>query len=409
MCAQLSSRAHLLPESPFRQLLPYAEAAKKKGVDVIHLNIGQPDIPAPATALEAIHEAYFDKLPYSHALGIESLREGFAGYYSQTSPEVKPADVVITNGSSEGLYFVLFSLLEPKDEVLVFEPYYANYSGFAIMADVTLKAVSLHVENNFDLPDNDTIEKSITPRTRAILFTNPCNPTGRVYSYQELKRLGELAIKYDLLFIVDEVYRVFSFAKPCPSILDIPELRDRAIVIDSISKRYSACGARVGTIVCCNPQLLTGIDRLCKLRLSAPFVGQLFAQAALDDSTDYMEKVKKAYQRRRDLVYDRLRHIPGVETYLPEGAFYGFVKLPVENAFHFCQWLLESFSHHGQTVMMAHGAAFYLTPGMGRNEVRLAYVASEERLQQAMDCIEVALQHYPHSTLVKELVHNTNQ
>ena len=405
MCAQLSSRSHLLPESPFRQLLPYAETAKKKGIDVIHLNIGQPDIPAPAAALEAIHEAFYDKLPYSHALGIESLREQFAAYYSETSIKVNPADVVITNGSSEGLYFVLFSLLEAKDEVLVFEPYYANYSGFAVMADVTLRSVTLHVENNFDLPSSEVIEQSITPKTKAILFTNPCNPTGRVYEYEEMKRLGELAIKHDLLFIVDEVYRVFSFGKACPSVLEIPELRDRCIVIDSISKRYSACGARVGTIVCCNPLLLTGIDRLCKLRLSAPFVGQLFAQAALEDTSDYIKKVKKAYQRRRDLVYQRLTQMPGVETYLPEGAFYGFVKLPVENAFHFCQWVLEQFSHQGQTVMMAHGAAFYLTPGMGINEVRLAYVASEERLNQAMDCLEAALQQYPHSTLTPVIAH----
>lgn len=391
-----------MPISPFRVLVPYAEKAKAAGKKVYHLNIGQPDIPTPQAGIERMKNIHRTTLEYSPAQGIASLRNKLVGYYESYQIDVAPEEIIITSGASEGLYFLMLASLEPGDEIIVPEPFYANYTGFAYMAQVNIRPIPSSIETGFALPDIQAFEEAITPRTKAILLTNPSNPTGAFYSEAILKQLELLLVKHDLFLFVDEVYREFCYGQTTYfSALNLTKARENVVVIDSFSKRYSACGIRVGAMLTYNEAIRNALIRLAKLRLSPPLLGQLAAEAILDTPADYIENVRAEYQRRRDTVYERLSAMPGVLTYLPGGAFYCFARFPVQDAMAFCQWLLESYDYEGQTLMLAPGNAFYSTPGKGLNEVRIAYVLNCEDLNRAMDCLENALVAYQQKELAE--------
>lgn len=389
-------RGGKVPMSPFRKLIPLADKAKAAGKRVYHLNIGQPDIETPAYALQKVRETDFKILEYSPAEGNASYRKKLAGYYSGLGIGVKPEEIVVTTGASEAILFILLACLDPGDEVVIPEPFYANYNGFAQIAGVSVKPITCHIETGFALPDSAAFESVIGPKTRAIMITNPSNPTGALYSRQALEELAALARKYGLFLIADEVYRDFCYdGRQFYSVLQIPGLEEHAILVDSISKRYSACGARVGSVVTRNRDVLGAVLRYAKLRLSPPAFGQILAEATLEIGESYLEEVREEYRRRRGLAYARLSRMPGVVSYLPGGAFYCFARFPVDSAEHFCRWLLEDFDHQGATVMLSPGESFYATPGLGVDEVRLAYVLCCEDIEAAMDCLEVALREYP--------------
>jgi aspartate aminotransferase len=385
-----------VPMSPFRKLSPLAEQAKAAGKKVYHLNIGQPDILTPPTAFEALKAKEWPILAYSPAEGLYSYRRKLASYYQGIGLDISPEHVLVSTGASEAIQLLFFACLNPGDEIIIPEPFYANYNGFAQIAGVTIKPITSRIETGFALPGLAEFEALITPRTRAIFLTNPSNPTGRLYSLDALERLGRLAADYDLFLFSDEVYRDFCYDEQIfHSALSLPGLERHVVMIDSVSKRYSACGARVGAIVTRNDELVETLTRYVKLRLSPPVLGQYFAEALLDVEPDYLLEVKSEYDRRRRIVYDRLQRMPGVTSYLPGGAFYCFARFPVRSAEHFCRWLLESFEYRGATVMLSPGEGFYATPGLGHNEVRLAYVLNQEDLGAAMDCLDSALEIYP--------------
>lgn len=392
---QISQRSIDVPLSPFRKLIPLADAAKAKGKKIYHLNIGQPDILTPAAAIEQFQALPLELIEYSPAQGYLSYRQALVDYYKRFDVQLGADDISITTGGSEAIQLFLLSCLDPGDEVISAEPFYANYNGFAHIAGVKVKAVSCSIEDGFALPAKADFEAAISDKTKAILITNPNNPTGATYSQESLEMLADLAKKHDLFLCVDEVYREFCYNDtPFYSALNLAAIADHVVVVDSVSKRYSACGLRIGALVTHNKAITEAVGRYAKLRLSPPGLGQRLAALLLEDDTAYLDEVKAAYRARRDLVYKRLSEMDGVLSYLPEGAFYCFARLPINSAEDFCRWLLTDFEHEGATVMLSPGQGFYATPNKGRNEVRIAYVLNEADLDKAMDCLALALKAY---------------
>ncbi len=392
----ISTRGAGMPASPIRKLVPFAEAAKKRGVKIYHLNIGQPDIKTPKSALDAVKNADLEVLEYSHSAGFESYRRKLTDYYAKYNVNVNHNQIIITTGGSEALSFSLMSCLDAGDEVIIPEPFYANYNGFAQAGGIVVTPITAKIEDGFALPPIAAFEEVITARTKAILICNPSNPTGYLYSDEELMALKEIALKHDLFLFADEVYREFCYTdKPFRSILSIEGLEENAIVIDSISKRYSACGARIGAIVTKNQAVLDASMKFAQARLSPPTFAQILAEATVDVEEAYFEEVKTEYDSRRALLVERMNKMKGVVCPNPGGAFYAFAKLPIDDCDVFCQWLLESFEYEGETVMTAPGTGFYATPGLGKQEVRIAYVLKKEDLDKALTCLEEALKVYP--------------
>ena len=385
-----------MPESPIRKLVPFAEGAKKKGKTVFHLNIGQPDIESPKLALDAIHNFNQKVVEYSHSAGFESYRKGLATYYQKLGIDIDYNDVMVTTGGSEALLFGLNSCLDNGDEIIIPEPFYANYNGFSISAGVKVKPITTSINNGFALPAIDEFEKLITPQTKAILICNPGNPTGYLYSKEELETLRDIVIKHDLFLFADEVYREFCYdGNTHHSVLNIEGLEQHAVVIDSTSKRYSMCGIRVGCMISKNKELMATALKFAQARLSPPTFGQVAGEAALSTPQSYYDEVSTEYVQRRDLLIEGLNKIEGVICPKPKGAFYCIAQLPVDNADKFAQWLLEEFDHEGKTLMVAPAAGFYSTPNTGTNQVRIAYVLNQEALTQAIVCLEKALEVYP--------------
>lgn len=392
----ISKKGLAMPASPIRKLVPYAEAARKRGVQVIHLNIGQPDIKTPEAALRAVREAPIEVLEYSRSEGTESYRTKLADYYADYGISVGAEDILVTTGGSEALAFAMACIADPGDEIIVPEPFYANYNGFAIANGVKVVPVASGIEDNFALPPIERFESFITPRTRAILLCNPGNPTGYLYSKEEIGKLANLVRKHDLFLISDEVYREFTYdGKKHYSILQEPGLDRFAIMVDSVSKRYSMCGARIGCIVSRNREVMQTALKFAQARLSPPTLAQIASEAALDTPKSYFDEVIGEYSGRRDLLLQELSGIEGIRIARPQGAFYCMVELPVADADHFAQWLLESFQWEGATVMVAPAAGFYATPGLGTREVRIAYVLEKDLLRKAVRILKEALDQYP--------------
>ncbi len=383
-----------MPASPIRKLVPFAEAAKKRGTKVYHLNIGQPDIETPPAILDAVRHADIKTLEYSHSAGNESYRRKLVQYYKKVGINVSHEDIIITTGGSEAIMFGFFACLNPGDEVIIPEPFYANYNGFACAAGVNVVPITSHIENGFALPPILDFKKVITPKTKAIIICSPNNPTGYLYSRAEMEALKTICIDHGLFLFSDEAYREFCYDGEYISAMHLSGLDEHVVLMDTISKRYSACGARLGAFVTKNKEVYQAAMKFAQARLSPPGLAQIMGEAAVDLPDDYFNAPKAEYQARRDLMIRRLNAIPGVYCPTPGGAFYAIAKLPVEDADDFCQWLLESFSHEGQTVMLAPASGFYGTPGLGKNEVRLAYVLNLESLDKAMDCLEAALVQY---------------
>lgn len=398
----ISNRGNLMPESPIRKLVPYAEAAKKKGRKVFHLNIGQPDIETPQIAIDAIKNIKFNVIEYSHSAGIESYRKGLAAYYNKLNLNVSFEDILITTGGSEALLFAFNACLNEGDEVIIPEPFYANYNGFATTAGVKVVPVTSSIETGFSLPPIADFEKLITPKTKAILICNPGNPTGYLYSKDELETLKNIVIKHNLYLIADEVYREFCYDNQTHySVFNLNGIEDYAIVIDSVSKRYSMCGARIGAFVSKNKKVVATAMKYAQARLSPPTFGQIAGEAALQTPKSYFDNVVAEYVQRRNIVIEGLNAIEGVKCPNPGGAFYAVAELPIDNAEEFCQWLLEEFEYNNQTVMLAPAAGFYATKGLGVKEVRVAYVLNQEALKEALVCLKKALEVYKGSSIRK--------
>jgi aspartate aminotransferase len=396
----ISTRGMTMPASPIRKLVPFAEEAKRQGKKIYHLNIGQPDIKTPESALDAVRNIDMKVLEYSHSAGFESYRRKLTGYYKKYNADVNHNQIIITTGGSEALSFGLMSCLDSGDEVIIPEPFYANYNGFSNAGGIVVKPITAKIETGFALPPISEFEKVITSKTKAILICNPSNPTGYLYSDEELMQLKEIVLKHDLYLFADEVYREFCYTdKPFRSILNIDGLEQNAIVIDSISKRYSACGARIGALVTKNQDVLDAAMKFAQARLSPPTLAQILGEATVDVEESYFIEVKEEYLGRRDLLIDRLNQMKGVTCPVPGGAFYAFAKLPIDDSDKFCQWLLEDFEYNGETVMTAPGTGFYATPGLGKDEVRMAYVLNKEDLDAALTCLEEALKVYPGRTI----------
>jgi aspartate aminotransferase len=395
----ISHRGKIMPPSPIRKLVPYAEAAKKKGIKVYHLNIGQPDIETPPQILDAVKNADFKVLEYSHSAGNESYRKKLVEYYKNVNIEVDFDHIIITTGGSEAILFGFMSCLDGGDEVIIPEPFYANYNGFAVAADVVVKPITSVIETGFALPPIEDFEKAITSKTKAIVICNPNNPTGYLYSRQEMEILKSIIIKHNLYLFADEAYREFCYEGTHFSAMQLQGVDDHVILMDTISKRYSACGGRIGALVTKNKNVLQTVLKFAQARLSPPSYAQILGEAAVDLPANYFEKTKAEYRLRRDTIIKRLNGIPGVFCPNPGGAFYAIAKLPIDDADIFCQWLLEDFSYNNRTIMLAPATGFYGTPGQGKNEVRLAYVINAESINFAMDCLEKALEQYPGTTL----------
>ena len=392
---RLAPHAILLPESPIRKLAPYADAAKKAGTAVYHLNIGQPDIPTPSLFFDAIRDADLKVLEYSPSAGTHELRREIVEYYDRIGQTISTDQILVTCGASEGLNFVFGSILEANDEVIVPEPFYANYLSFCMQNRGQVVPVTSNIDDEFALPPIEAMEKKITDRTRAIMICNPANPTGTLYPAEAMESLRKLVKKYDLFLICDEVYREFIYdGDPPVSGLSLADVEDNVILIDSISKRFSACGARIGCVISRNTQLMATMLKMAQARLSPPTLGQIGATAVYSLPTRFFEEVRVEYRGRRDLVHQLLNQMPGVFCPAIAGAFYAMARLPVDDTDVFCQWMLESFQHKGATVMMAPGSGFYVTPGLGKQEVRIAYVLNKESLTQAMECVAAGLAEY---------------
>jgi aspartate aminotransferase len=392
---QLSKKGLSMPPSPIRKLVPFAEGAKARGVHVYHLNIGQPDIPTPEHVMEHMRNIDLKVVEYSHSAGFESYRKGLSKYYKGVGIEVSYEQIMVTTGGSEALLFGFMSCFDIGDEVIIPEPYYANYNGFATAAGVKVVPVVSDISSGFALPPIAEFEKLITPRTRGILVCNPGNPTGYLYSREEVMLLAELVKKHDLFLFADEVYREFCYdGRTHTSVMEMPGLEQHAVLIDSVSKRYSMCGARIGALVSRNADLMQTALKFGQARLSPPTFGQIASEAALDTPPSYFEEVKERYVARRDVVVEMLNKIPGVFCPNPGGAFYCVAQLPVANADHFCQWMLESFSYEGATVMMAPASGFYSNPDLGLNQVRIAYVLTRDDLKKAIIALEKGLEAY---------------
>jgi aspartate aminotransferase len=383
---QISQRGQAMPASPIRKLVPYAEAAKKRGTKVYHLNIGQPDIETPKMVLDAVRHSDFKVLEYSHSAGNESYRRKLVGYYESVGIHVNHHEIIVTTGGSEAIQFGFLACLDAGDEVIIPEPFYANYNGFAVAAGVTVVPITSHIENGFALPPIEEFEKKITPRTKAIMICNPNNPTGYLYTDAEMQQLKALILKHNLFLFSDEAYREFCYEGKQISAMHLQGVDDNVIIMDTISKRYSACGGRIGAFITKN--------KFAQARLSPPSFAQIAGEAAIDLPADYFNTTKAEYKSRRDLIVKRLNAMEGVFCPNPGGAFYAIAKLPIDDADKFCQWLLESFSFENQTVMLAPASGFYGTPGLGKQEVRLAYVLNLNDINKAMDCLEMALKKY---------------
>ena len=386
-----------MPESPIRKLVPFANAAKKDGVEVYHLNIGQPDIQTPKIALDAIKNNSLKILAYSQSEGSLSFREKLSGYYASHQISVSPTDIIVTTGGSEALSFAFGSVMDPGDEVIIPEPFYANYNGFSAAQNVKVVPISGDIQTNFKLPTMEDFEKLIGPKTKAILICNPGNPTGYLYSKEEINKLAHIVKKHNLFLIADEVYREFCYdGHKHNSILSQRDLKEHAIIIDSVSKRYSMCGARIGCIVSKNQMVINTALKFAQARLSPPTYAQIASEAALDTPKGYFELLLKEYSERRNILMEELSKIEGVKVAKPNGAFYCIAELPVQNADRFCQWLLEKFRFNNKTVMLAPAAGFYATKGLGINQIRIAYVLKKEALKEAAIILKEALKQYPY-------------
>lgn len=395
---KIAHRGDMMPPSPIRKLVPFAEAAKKRGTKVFHLNIGQPDIETPKAIMDAVRHADMKVLEYSHSAGFESYRKKLVEYYHRNNIEVNHNQIIVTTGGSEAILFGVMSCMDPGDEIIIPEPFYANYNGFAISAGVRVVPIPSDIETGFALPPIDAFENAITPRTKAIMICNPNNPTGYLYSMQELEILRDICLKHDLFLFSDEAYREFCYdGNKHISALSIPGLEQHAILMDTISKRYSACGGRIGAFVTKNESVLSTAMKFAQARLSPPSFAQILGEAAVDLPLNYFDEVHAEYYKRRDLLVSRLNAMDGVFCPNPGGAFYAMAKLPVQDTERFCQWLLEEFSYEGATVMMAPAAGFYATAGRGKDEVRLAYVLNLDDINHAMNCLEQALKVYPNN------------
>lgn len=391
----ISNRGHLMPPSPIRKLVPFAEAAKKKGIKVYHLNIGQPDIETPQQCLDAVRHADFKVLEYSHSAGNESYRKKLTQYYKKVGIDVTAEQIIITTGGSEAIIFGFMACMDPGDEVIIPEPFYANYNGFAVEAGVVVKPITSAIETGFALPPIEDFEKAITLKTKAIVICNPNNPTGYLYSAAEMEVLKQIILKHNLYLFADEAYREFCYTGAHTSAMHLTGVDDNIVLMDTISKRYSACGGRIGAFVTKNKELLNAAMKLAQARLSPPSFAQILGEAAVDLPDNYFDTTKAEYKLRRDTIVNRLNKIPGVFCPNPGGAFYAMAKLPIDDSDTFCQWLLESFNYNNQTVMLAPATGFYGTPGLGKQEVRLAYVLNTTAINAAMDCLEKALEVYP--------------
>ena len=392
---EISRKGASMPESPIRKLVPYAEDAKKRGVEVIHLNIGQPDIKTPKIALDAVRNCKLEVLEYSRTEGSEAYRTKIAAYYAKQGIQVSAEEIIVTTGGSEALSFTMGSIADPGDEIIIPEPFYANYNGFATAMGLTVVPVVSSIEKNFALPPIEEFEKLISSRTRAVLICNPGNPTGYLYSKEEISKLAKLVKKHDLFLVSDEVYREFTYDNAEHfSILKEEGLESNAIMVDSVSKRYSMCGARIGCIVTRNKEVIQTALKFGQARLSPPTLAQIASEAALDTPQEYFDAVIEEYVARRNILIEELKKIPDVVVAEPKGAFYCMAELPVKDADHFAQWLLEDFQDAGQTVMVAPAAGFYATPGLGKNQIRIAYVLKKEKLRRAVALLKEALNQY---------------
>jgi aspartate aminotransferase len=392
----ISQKGRQMPPSPIRKLVPFSEEAKRKGRIVYHLNIGQPDIPTPQVALEAIRNIDLKVIEYSHSAGNESYRRKLASYYQKIGINVDHTEMLITTGGSEAILFAFMSCVDPGGEVIISEPFYANYNGFAITSDIKIVPVTSYIKNNFALPPMEEIEKKITSRTRGIIICNPNNPTGYLYSEKELNLLRDIVKEHDLYLFSDEAYREFCYdGARHYSAMNLNGIEKNVILVDSVSKRYSECGVRIGALVTKNKEVISTALKFAQARLSPPGLGQIAGEASVDTPHEYFDEVNKEYTARRNFMVDALNKIPGVFCPKPKGAFYTVAKLPVEDAEKFAQWLLEEFEYKNQTVMVAPASGFYSTPGLGKNEVRIAYVLKIEDLKNAMETLTEALKVYP--------------
>lgn len=393
---KISKKGMSMPASPIRKLVPFAENAKKRGIKVFHLNIGQPDIETPEIALRAIRNFDQKVVEYSHSAGILSYRKKLVEYYKRYNIQLTPDDIIIGAGGSEAILFAMNSCMDPGDEIIIPEPFYANYNGFAINAGIKVVPIPSSIEDGFALPPISEFEKAISPKTKAIIICNPNNPTGYLYSQDELERLKEIVLKYDLFLFADEVYREFCYdGKEHFSVMHFSGLDEHVVLIDSVSKRYSACGIRIGAMISKNRELMATALKFAQARLSPPTFGQVAAEAAIETPDSYFENVLKEYLSRRNVVVESINKMPGAFCPNPSGAFYVVARLPIDNSDKFCQWLLEDFNYQGQTVMLAPATGFYATPGKGLDEVRISYVLKVEDLKGAMKCLEEALKVYP--------------
>lgn len=396
---QISIRGEEMPASPIRKLVPLSDKAKEQGIKVYHLNIGQPDLPTPQVALDTLKEIDRKILEYSPSDGYKSYRTKLVDYYKKYNINVTADDIIITTGGSEAVLFSFLACLNPGDEIIVPEPAYANYMAFAISAGAVIKAIPSTIEEGFALPSIDKFEALITERTRGILICNPNNPTGYLYTRSEMNRIRDIVKKYDLYLFSDEVYREFIYTgSPYISACHLEGIEDNVVLIDSVSKRYSECGIRIGALITKNKKLRATMMKFCQARLSPPLIGQLIAEASLDTSEEYMRDIYDEYVERRKFLIDGLNRIPGVYSPIPMGAFYTVARLPVDNADRFCAWCLSDFSYEGQTVFMAPASGFYSSPDLGKDEVRIAYVLKKEELQKALVVLQKALEAYPGRT-----------
>ena len=393
---EISVRGIEMPESPIRKLAPLSLAAKKRGVKVYHLNIGQPDLPTPQVGLDALKNIDRKVLEYSPSQGIASYREKLVGYYNKYNIDIESDDIIITTGGSEAVLFAFFSCLNPGDEIIIPEPAYANYMAFAIAAGAKIRTITTTIEEGFSLPKVEKFEELINERTRAILICNPNNPTGYLYTRREMNQIRDLVKKHDLYLFSDEVYREFIYTgSPYISACHLEGIEQNVILIDSVSKRYSECGIRIGALITKNEEVRNAVMKFCQARLSPPLLGQLVAEASIDTSEDYLREMYDEYVERRNCLIDGLNKIPGVYSPIPMGAFYTMARLPIDDAERFCAWCLEEFSYENETIMMAPGAGFYTTPGAGHNEVRIAYVLNKHDLERALFILSRALEAYP--------------
>ncbi|MDR1878919.1 MAG: pyridoxal phosphate-dependent aminotransferase [Bacteroidales bacterium] len=393
---KISYKGDKMPSSPIRKLVPYSDAAKQRGIKVYHLNIGQPDIETPQEAIDALRHKETKVLEYSHSAGILSFRKKLTEYYNRFQIHVNPDEIIVTCGGSEGLLFAFNSCLDPDDEVIIPEPFYANYNGFAVMSGVKVNPIVSTIDTGFALPSIEQFEKAITPKTKAIMICNPNNPTGYLYSKEELETLAKIVKQYDLFLFSDEVYREFAYdGAEVYSVMQLKDIEQNVVLLDSVSKRYSACGARIGMFITKNKEVYNTAMKFAQARLSPPSFGQFFAEAAIDTPQSYFDDVLKEYVARRNVVTEAINKMPNCFCPVPKGAFYAVAQLPIDDSDTFCRWLLEDFNCNGETVMLAPATGFYSDKGKGKNEVRISYCLNVNDMKASMKCLEEALRIYP--------------